>query len=392
MNLELGPGRRLYTRGPDSRGLIVDDEGLALGPDCQLVRRSENGYETANRRDIRTLLDLAFDYRGDEGPFHRQCGAIAKALNDGKMVRAQLLGLSLPVGDLDSFDLQRLRIASRLIKFDENQPRDAEGKWTTQATAGMAAFLASPEVESFAASLARLAPRLGNPALLAGGLLLLPTNESHVVDGTVPGHDDVRYHYDEGMLRIAETDDTGNEHVLFFAGPDEDRLYRDKDGTIVGRALDNGVVLDPDAPLFRKPQAATIDDDPRLCPDPSADRPSGMSRRAAAYQRQITGLPDGLAVMLNGVIFDGCRESDGTMLEAKGIGYEWPLRIDGTYPDFYKGAERIMAQAQAQSEAAGGRKIEWYFAERRVADYFSNAFHEEGFANITVFHQPPVAP
>ena len=45
--------------------------------------------------------------------------------------------------------------------------------------------------------------------------------------------------------------------MLFFGGPDEDRLYRDKDGTVVGRALDNGVVLDPDAPLFRKPQAST---------------------------------------------------------------------------------------------------------------------------------------
>ena len=37
-----------------------------------------------------------------------------------------------------------------------------------------------------------------------------------------------------------------------------------------------------------------------------------------------------------------------------------------------------------------GRKVEWYFAERRVADYFRNAFKEEGFNNITVFYQPPV--
>lgn len=122
------------------------------------------------------------------------------------------------------------------------------------------------------------------------------------------------------------------------------------------------------------------------------DQPGGMSNRAAAYQQQITGLPRGLAVTLNDVIFDGCRESDGTMLEAKGPGYEWPLRIDGTYPDFYKGAERIMAQAQAQNRAANGRRVEWYFAERRVADYFRNAFREEGFTNITVIYQPAVAP
>ena len=400
MDLELGPPRRLHPRGLASRGLTVDVDGVALGPDCLLVRRTQAGYQTASRSEIRTLLDLAFDYRGDEAPFHRRCAAIAKALDDGALLRAQLLGLFLPVGELDVFDLQRLRLASQLIKYDPDQPRDEDGKWSNaggsgssgSATAGMAAFLASPEAESFASALARLAPRLANPALLAGGLLLLPTNESHIVNGTVPGHDDVRYHYDEGMLRIAQTDETGNEHVLFFGGPDEDRLYRDKDGTVVGRALDNGVVLDPDAPLFRKPQASTTHDEPRLCPDPSPDRPSGMSDRAAAYQEQITGLPRGLAVDLGGVVFDGCRESDGVMLEAKGLGYEWALQADGTYRANFEGADGIMEQADNQNSAAGiaGRKVEWYFAERRVADYFRNAFKEEGFNNITVFYQPPV--
>src|SRR5579859_1250103 len=400
MDLQLGPPRRLHTRGPASHGVTVDDEGLAIGPDCLLVRRISAGYRTAARRDIRTLLDLAFDYRGDEGPFHRHCAAIAKALDDGHVLRAQLLGLFLPVGELDGFDLQRLRLASRLMKFDPDQPRDEDGKWSAQggtggigrATAAMAAFMASPEVEGFAAALAHLAPRLSNPAALVGSLVVLPTNESHLKQGLVPGHDNVRYNYDEGMLRIAETDEAGSEHVLFYGGPDEDRLYRDKDGTIVGRALDNGVVLDQDAPLFRKPQASTTTDEPRLCPDPGPDQPGGMSLRAAAYQHQITGLPPGMAVTLNGVIFDGCRESDGTMLEAKGPGYEWPLLAYGFYRDDYQGKKAIMVQAERQNNAVEGtgRKVEWYFAERSVADHFREAFKVEGFTNITVIYQPMV--
>jgi hypothetical protein len=395
MELELGPPRRLHSRGPATRGVTVDREGLALGPDCVLVRRRGTRYQAAAPGDIRTLLNGAFDYRGDEAPLHRKCAAIAKALGDGDLLKAQLLGLLLPIGELDAFDLRRLRLVSKLIKFDSTQPRDADGRWSNflgQATARMAAFMASPAAEGFVAALGRLAPRLTNPVALAGGLLVLPTNESHLDRGSIPGHDDIRYNYDEGNLRIAQTDEAGNEHVLFFGGPDEDRLYRDKDGTVVGHALDNGVVLDPDAPLFRKPQAATSEDEPRLCPDPGPDWPSGMSEQAAAYQRQITGLPSGMAVTLNNVTFDGCRESDGVMLEAKAIGYVWAMRADGTYAPYYQGAEGLMKQACAQNRAAeqSGRRVEWYFAERAAADYFRNAFRIAGFTNITVFYQPPV--
>jgi hypothetical protein len=119
-----------------------------------------------------------------------------------------------------------------------------------------------------------------------------------------------------------------------------------------------------------------------------------MSEQAAAYQEQITGLPRGVAVTLNNVTFDGCRESDGVMLEAKALGYVWALRADGTYASYYLGAERLMDQARAQNNAVGtsGRRVEWYFAEHRAADYFRNAFRVAGFTNITVFYQPPVKP
>lgn len=139
MDLQLGPPRRLHPRGLASRGVTVDVEGVALGPDYLLVRRTQAGYQTASRSEIRTLLDLAFDYRGDEAPFHRRCATIAKALDDGALLRAQLLGLFLPVGELDVFDLQRLHLASRLIKYDPDQPRAEDGKWSDAGGSGSSA-------------------------------------------------------------------------------------------------------------------------------------------------------------------------------------------------------------------------------------------------------------
>lgn len=91
---------------------------------------------------------------------------------------------------------------------------------------------------------------------------------------------------------------------------------------------------------------------------------------------------------LNGVTFDGCRESDGTMLEAKGPGYAWAMRGPDQWMDNYDGLPDIMKQAAAQSEAAAGRAIEWHFAEQPVADYFRDAFAKNKWNNITVIYTP----
>ena len=81
-------------------------------------------------------------------------------------------------------------------------------------------------------------------------------------------------------------------------------------------------------------EARSERDEPKLCPDPDRDVPHGASERAIAYQEQISRLnnpqrplPAGMAVSLENpltgknVAFDDCRESDGTMIEAKGPGY-----------------------------------------------------------------------
>lgn len=84
---------------------------------------------------------------------------------------------------------------------------------------------------------------------------------------------------------------------------------------------------------------AEAEEEPKLCPDLGPDAPHGASERAQSYQELISAsnnpqgrLPAGLAVSLinpatgEPVVFDDCRESDGTMIEAKGPGFAKLLR------------------------------------------------------------------
>jgi hypothetical protein len=104
-----------------------------------------------------------------------------------------------------------------------------------------------------------------------------------------------------------------------------------------------------------------------------------MKDRAIAYQAQITGLPPGMAVLLNGVMFDGCRTTDGTMLEAKGPGLAQHLSSDGVWkPYVTKGKEKLDRQIRSQSVAAGDRMVEWHVAEPPLAAYIAK------FAKVTV--------
>jgi len=110
-------------------------------------------------------------------------------------------------------------------------------------------------------------------------------------------------------------------------------------------------------------RAAAATDEPQVCPDPGFDWPHSASPRAIAYQWQITNLPIGLAVTLNGQVYDGCDPTTGHMLEAKGPGYEAMMRnsflhdiIIGQFGDL----------AEQESEAAGSRIVEWHFAEASV--------------------------
>ncbi len=134
--------------------------------------------------------------------------------------------------------------------------------------------------------------------------------------------------------------------------------------------------------------AAQVDEreDEGNCP-PSTPVNESMSARAAAYQKQITGLDPGSAVVLNNVKFDGCRQSDGTMLEAKGPGYaQFIVASADAVQSWYQGETSILEQAERQAEAAlaDNRKLEWHFAEKLASEYYARKFRASPYARTIV--------
>jgi hypothetical protein len=111
-----------------------------------------------------------------------------------------------------------------------------------------------------------------------------------------------------------------------------------------------------------------------------------MKRPAHEYQAQITGAPEGYVYKVGDVKFDGYK--NGVLLEAKGPGYLDFFKKGGEPGGWFKGAEKMVEQAMRQVEAANGTPIQWYFAEREVADAMRIRFMDEGLGMIDVIHRP----
>ncbi len=91
--------------------------------------------------------------------------------------------------------------------------------------------------------------------------------------------------------------------------------------------------------------------------------------------------------------YDDCRESDGTMIEAKGPGLAEVLENDSAI--VAEGARtKLIRQATRQVQASGGRDIEWYFAEEPAADKARDIFEENDYLSgrIIIFPVPAEVP
>ena len=187
--------------------------------------------------------------------------------------------------------------------------------------------------------------------------------------------------------------------------PDE-ILAETKTGLALARMLGGRLVFDADSLAGAKAEAGARSerDEPKLCPDPSSDVPHGASERAKAYQEQISRLnnpqrplPAGMAVSLENpltgknVAFDDRRESDGTMIEAKGPGYA-KLLLDSYMSDEIL-PDRWQRQAERQIAAAGSRDVEWFFAEPEAAAKAREWFADNRkLRNIKIFVIAPEGP
>ncbi len=420
--------RRLHNRGLFSRGLVVDRDGVMLGSDCVLVRRTSTDYQAANSNDLKTVFRFAFGEGYDSDSIIARLEKIAGALNDDNILKAQILGLQIPVDPLTDGQVCRLDIASSLLKYSDDELRNDRGRWTTGANAASAtpqkpnvAFEPSlPQVVLGGAAdagtaglaawaraaagplLARLGAVLAAPIAFAAGVLI-PTNGSNVHGGPVPGHPDISYHSDEGVLTIYTRDPDGTYHDLYRGFPDIDGLYHDDQGNVIGREVGSAIMLHSDLPLFggKPDDAAQVSGDGKAqpttgvtgrsdnrdaCPDPILENINGRSARTIAYQSQITGLMPLFDMPYGGVRFDGCDEITLRMLEAKGLGTEWLTNLPLDNPRRIKFYNDTIEQAQRQNAAAADRGVDWHFADPEQADYFRQDFKNRHFDNIRVYY------
>jgi hypothetical protein len=103
---------------------------------------------------------------------------------------------------------------------------------------------------------------------------------------------------------------------------------------------------------------------------------------------QAVSLPNPLTG--KNVAFDDCRESDGTMIEAKGPGFAEQM----PYAYFDRGiVPGWEEQARTHVDAAGGREVAWYFAEPEAAEKARKLFENDPkLRKIKVIYEPAEAP
>ncbi|WP_375755588.1 restriction endonuclease fold toxin 5 domain-containing protein [Corallococcus exercitus] len=118
-----------------------------------------------------------------------------------------------------------------------------------------------------------------------------------------------------------------------------------------------------------------------------------MSDRARDYQAQVTGAPKGSAYRIKQgdeeVDFDGYDSVEDLLLEAKGPGYAKFIKDDMKMEEFFRGFDKVLAQAERQFNVAGGRRIRWIVAEERFAAFLRKAF-ESNRLPIDVVSIPPI--
>jgi hypothetical protein len=281
---------------------------------------------------------------------------------------------------------------------------------TVGATDGAATTLLGPLSAETLAGLAELAVQMAGPTLFFG-ILFIPTNGSPAVEGTVAGAPELStsYNADTGIIQVWRDGGPLGAQILLGTGHiGVDGLFYDQNGTAIGRALPNGAIVDPETlPSYRSQsgtaagvgaRAQAITDaatQPKLCPDPGPDQP-GARPKDIEYQQYISMLvngrvlPPGLAVNLvnpttgNIVHFDDCQLTTGIMIDAKGTRYADQLRYAGPQ----QGIDAwFLNEATRQTQAAGSRPIEWYFAEQLTAHHVRELFNRDGIS-IRVIYVP----
>jgi hypothetical protein len=405
-------GRGVRARAPR---LVIDPERLRLDDSTIVVSQTRDGG----------YVCLAFGAAGDFLDAVENDRTLDQAIAKRQADYAKR--------DSDPF-LDRLATAVALAKdYDQNQPRDDDGRWTSGGGSGTksppeASGSSLSGAAAGAVAIADTATVFGNPysvqalkeiaaralaaivavlpdgaaaaGLAIGGAalvfrtLFVPTNKDLGSSGTLPDAPDFAYRYDldTGRLTVTRQNEDGTTETVFSGHHGADAVFRDENGRPIGRFLGDSVALDADAirgyEARRKSDSvdqagaaaqsiARARTDAKLCPDPTVESIAGRKLPALLYQSQISGLPPGVDFRLvdpatgRDVSYDACWPAkQGEMGEAKGPNYfKFMIDPDHWYK-WYQGVAQIKDQMERQARAAGARHVEWHFAEQGPADYF----------------------
>ena len=118
-----------------------------------------------------------------------------------------------------------------------------------------------------------------------------------------------------------------------------------------------------------------------------------MSPRSRAFQHQVTKAPAGWVyrVWRNGekADFDGFDLDQRVLQETKGLGYDKHFDADLEPKEYFKGADRLVRQAERQLRVANGTPIRWHVAEPRMVPILHKLFREKKITGIEVVFTPP---
>lgn len=331
---------------PSSLGLCCRADGVTFAG-TPLLRKTWAGLEARSATELGFLFEAAFGFYGDDEA--ETCAAglrvIARALNDGDIVKAAIASVLLKLPEVTFDDATRLARADDLLKanFDPSQPRDESGQWTDDGGNGG-----------------------GKPRIReANAGILLPAAAAAATALTAAAIEALR-----NTRRPRPKEDFPTLPPLVTVNPQTNTDARTNAGTDTRADVTN-------------------DNEPKKCPAPNEEGDAGKRTwDQLAYQSQINHLEMGWEVQLNGVRYDGCRESDGTMLEAKHNVTEWLSFVHERHLSTIDEYVKIMKQAREQSAGAGWRIVEWHFSNKDSAAFWEKEFRKAGLSNIVVFYTP----
>ncbi|HKT18527.1 MAG TPA: hypothetical protein VJR47_10825 [Stellaceae bacterium] len=420
MGLSVEAGKPSSKAGAKPPRLILDPENVALGDGDILVKHAaDGGYFCLGFGSAASFLRAV-----DEAP------AFDDLVDTGRVGELIIKGPESSLAKSADLSLRRLGAAVALAKggYNPDEARDEGGRWTgsggAAATAGAAAadlFSAPaliPALRQFVAGLLPSGAAGVGGAVAALGVLVIPTNRSLISEGSIPDEPGLSYRFDQGtgVLTFTRERDDGNKEVIFEGRRIGENVFQDREGNVIGRDIGGSLVIDPDMiPAYRSNAAddassqsgvgtdAAVNSKPKLCPDPGPDKPGRKTEKDIAYEMYVGTLVNGeplgygLAVRLMSpvdreyVYFDNCRLTNGDMIDAKGTGY---LNLRGKKsPIPWLGAEaKMLRQSERQIEAAQGRPIEWYFAEKEIADHVRDLFARNNRNIAIIYASPPDLP